>query len=231
VNGRRSWGNGRSTAARPDWRSAPATAGIAIVIAASWFLLWASGTTAYVAYGAGFIPEHLSAGIGGVDGWLPLLQPLTLTMIHQGILQLAFNLLILIVCGRILEGILGGGAVLALFVAGAYAAAAGYFAADPSNPAMLLGSGGAIGAIVGGYAILAGRLSTRFKSRAVARALNIAWLGATWIVFQLLLALAMAPFLSDSLALSLPLLAASASGFAAGLLVAKPLLLWKWRGA
>jgi membrane associated rhomboid family serine protease len=187
--------------------------------------------TASVALWAGFIPERVRTGLDGGEGWLSLFQPLTLTLIHQGILQLAFNLVILIVCGRIVEGILGSGAVMTLFVAGAFAAAAGYFAADPHNPALLVGAGGAIGAIVGAYAMLAGRVSTRFRSRAVARALNIAWLGATWIIFQLLLSLAMAPFLMDALALSVPLLAASAAGFAAGLLLAKPLLLWKWRGA
>jgi membrane associated rhomboid family serine protease len=179
----------------------------------------------------GFIPERVNAGLAGGDGWLLFIQPLTLTLINQGVLQLAFNLLILIVCGRIVEAIIGGGGVLALFLAGAFAAAAGYYAADPHNAAMLVGSGGAIGAIVGAYAALAGRLSTRFRSRAAARAVNISWIGATWIVFQLLLGLAMARFLSDSLALGLPLIAASAAGFAAGLLLAKPLLLWKWRGA
>ena len=121
--------------------------------------------------------------------------------------------------------------MLALFVAGAFAAAAGYFAADPHNATLLVGSGGAIGAIVGAYAMLAGRLSTRFSSRTAARAVNILWLGATWILFQLLLSLAMARFLTDALPLVLPLVASSAAGFAAGLLLAKPLLLWKWRGA
>ncbi len=235
---RRSWGSPRSTDGRQSWRQSRVTAAIAIVIAGAWFFLWASGMTAEAAVWGGFLPERLSlllsqGGGASGDAWILLLQPLTLTLIHPSFLQLAFNLLILIVCGRIVETIVGGGGVLTLFVVGAYAAAGLHFAADPHGTALLVGSGGAIGAILGAYAMLAGRLRAKLSSQAASRAVNVVWLGIMWIVMQLLFAWTMGAVLTGgagpaSAALGL---AANVGGFVAGLLLSRPLLLWKWRGA
>lgn len=238
MNGRRSWGETRPAAKRPDWRSARFTSGIAILIAVAWFFLWASGTTAVAAAWCGFMSERLrlllaQGGTASGDAWIVLVQPLTLTLIHPSFLQLAFNLLVLIVCGRIVEQILGGGGVLWLFVVGAYAGAALHFAADPHGTALLVGSGGAIGAILGAYAMLAGRLQAKLRSQAASRAVNVLWLGATWIIIQMLFAWTMTPVAASRLAPIAAALgfAANVGGFVAGLLLAKPLLLWKWRGA
>jgi membrane associated rhomboid family serine protease len=235
---RRSWGSPRSTDGRQSWRQSRVTAALAIVIAAAWFFLWASGMTANAAARGGFVSERLSlllsqASAASGDAWIIWLQPLALTLIHPSFLQLAFNLLILIVCGRIVETIVGGGGVLTLFVVGAYAAAGLHFAADPHGTALLLGSGGAIGAILGAYAMLAGRLSAKVRSQAASRAVNVVWIGTMWIVMQLLFAWTMGAVVTGgvgpaSAALGL---AANAGGFVAGLLLARPLLLWKWRGA
>ena len=238
MNGRRSWGSARSSESRPDWRSARFTSGIAIVIAAAWFFLWASGMTATAAVWGGFMSERVSlllaqGGLASGDSWIVLLDPLTLTLVHPSILQLAFNLLVLIVCGRIVETIVGGGGLLLLYLVGAYAAAGLHFAADPHGTALLLGSGGAIGAILGAYAMLAGRLRAKLRSQAASRAVNVLWLGVTWIVIQALFAWTMAPVGEGRVAAVAAALgvAANVGGFAAGLLLARPLLLWKWRGA
>ncbi|HMJ93459.1 MAG TPA: rhomboid family intramembrane serine protease [Allosphingosinicella sp.] len=238
IGERRSWGNGRSTGARQGWRSARFTSGIAILIAGAWFFLWASGMTGEAAVWGGFMSERLSlllvqSGLALGDAWIVLLEPLTLTLIHPSFLQLAFNLLILIVCGRIVENIVGGGGLLLLFVVGAYAAVGAHFAADPHGTALLVGSSGAIGAVLGAYAMLAGRIRAKLRSQAASRAVNVLWLAATWIVIQLLFALTMSPLVAGRLASTAAALgvAANLGGFVAGLLLAKPLLLWKWRGA
>ena len=236
MNGRQGWGTRRSTETRQSWRTARFTSGIAILLAGAWFFLWASGMTAEASVWGGFMSERLSlvfAQGGFADGWIVLLQPLTSTLVHPSFLQLAFNLLVLIVCGRIVENVVGGAGLLALYVVGAYAAAGLHFAADPHGTALLVGSGGAIGAIVGAYAMLAGRLRAKLDSQAASRAVNVLWIGAMWIVMQTLFALTMGPIVADNIApVAAALgLAANIGGFLAGLLIAKPLLLWKWRGA
>lgn len=209
-----------------------------MLLAASWFFLWASGMTASAAVWGGFMSERASllfsqGGAVSGDSWIVLLQPLSATLIHPSALQLAFNLLVLIVCGRIVETIVGGGGLLLLFIAGAYAAAGLHFAADPDGTAVLVGSGGAIGAILGAYAMLAGRLQAKLRSQAASRAVNVLWIGAMWMVMQLLFALTLGAGVGDGPAASVAALgiAANVGGFVAGLLIGKPLLLWKWRKA
>lgn len=238
MNGRQGWGTRRSTETRQSWRTARFTSGIAILLAGAWFFLWASGTTAEASVWGGFMSERAylffsQGGLASSDAWILLLQPLTLTLVHPSILQLAFNLLVLIVCGRIVENVVGAAGLLLLYVVGAYAAAGLHFAADPHGTALLVGSGGAIGAIVGAYAMLAGRLRAKLGNQAASRAVNVLWIGAMWIVMQTLFALTMGPIVAEHIApVAAALgLAANVGGFVAGLLIARPLLLWKWRGA
>ncbi|MGH8575305.1 MAG: rhomboid family intramembrane serine protease, partial [Gammaproteobacteria bacterium] len=167
------------------------------------------------------------------DYLYPLLGPPAAALVHLNLIQLATNLLALVVCGRVVESIVGGGGLLLLTVAGAYAAAAGFYLAGPDSTAILVGAGGAVAAVVGGYAMLAGRLRAKLGNPALARAINVLWFGAAWIALQLLLALTVlrpgAPdFELRVLAMGI---AATAGGYGAGLLLARPLLLWKWRGA
>src|ERR687895_371941 len=63
------------------------------------------------------------------DRFVPvLLTPLTATLVHAGLIHLAFNLLIGLYCGRAVETILGGWSLLILYLLGAYAAAAAHWA-------------------------------------------------------------------------------------------------------
>src|SRR5690349_3595652 len=222
MNGRRSWGETRTPNKVPDWRSARFTSGIAIVIAMAWFVLWASGMTANAAAWGGFMSERVNlllsqGGIASGEAWIVLLQPLTLTLIHPSFLQLAFNLLVLIVCGRIVEQIVGGGGLLSIYIVGAYAAAGLHFAADPHGTDLLVGSGGAIGAIVGAYAMLAGRLRAKLRSQAASRAVNVLWLGLTWVLIQALFDWTMGAIVGDRLAPAAAALgiAANVGGFLA----------------
>lgn len=209
---------------RESWRKARVTLAIVAVTALAWFLLSAVGVPVEAAITGGFMP----ARVGGDDYTHMLLGPLTAALNHWNFAQLAFDMLLLIVCGRIVETILGGGSLLFLYLLGAFAAAAAFWAVDPGTTAVLIGSGGAVAAVVGAYAMLAGRLRTKIRNQTTARAINIVWMGAFWLGVQALLALTLP---SQGPNWFFANLAASAAGFSVGLALAKPLLLWKWRGA
>jgi membrane associated rhomboid family serine protease len=214
---------------KADWRKARFTLGIAAVMLAAWLLLAMSGLTGEAAARAGFDPMRFTAAMAGEERLLPLpLQPAALSLVHLGLLQFAFNLLALVACGRIVESIVGGGSLLLLYLAGAYAAAAAHFLAWPLDYGLLVGSGGAVAAVIGAYGMLEGRMRLRVAGQGgggrVARTL---WLGAAWIGMQSLLGL-------TTLTADRPVAigwAACLSGFVIGVALARPLLLWRWRGA
>ncbi|WP_420140943.1 rhomboid family intramembrane serine protease [Sphingomonas sp.] len=172
----------------------------------------------------GFIPARI-AGLQ-VIGALPLwLTPLSATLLHAGMLHLGFNLLMLFYCGREDEVALGAPGVLVLYICGAYAAAVAQYIAGPMSVTPMIGASGAISALVGAYAILYGRRLPSKYPPEVARWLHIAWLAVAWIAVQLLLGLASR---TEGVAIAA---AAHIGGFLAGLLLARPLLRWRYRKA
>jgi membrane associated rhomboid family serine protease len=88
-----------------------------------------------------------------------------------------------------------------------------------------VGASGAISAVLGAFALLFGRNKVKVASPALATLVNALWLGAAWIVLNILIGLT---FETSGLRLAV---AAHIGGFIAGLILAKPLLLLKWRGA
>ncbi len=194
------------------------------IIAASYVLIAALGKGAAASAVAGFIPARFSGliVIGALPDWL---TPLSCTFLHANPLHLGFNLLMLAYCGREDEVALGAAGVSALFLVGAYAAAAAQFLAGPHSAMPVIGASGAISAFVGAYSILYGqRRPSRFSPR-MARWLHILWLAGAWIAVQLLLGLASA---TQGVAIAA---AAHIGGFIAGLLLARPLLRWRYRKA
>jgi membrane associated rhomboid family serine protease len=208
-----------------DWRAAPVTLAIAVVTVAAWLLALAFGRLDLLAVAGGFIP----ARVGGVAGEaLPVpvwLTPLTATLVHGNFLHLAFNLLILLFCGRTTEAILGSRGFLFLYLVGAYAAALAQWAPDPRAISPMIGASGAISAVLGAYALLFGRNRVKVSSPALAALLHALWLAAAWIGIQILIGMT---FVVPGARIAI---AAHIGGFLAGLLLAKPLLLLKWRGA
>jgi len=177
-----------------------------------------------VAWGA-FIPARIG---GEADAWsvaTAILTPLTATLVHAGFLHLAVNLLMLLFCGRAVEAILGGRGLLLLYLAGAYAAAAAHYLTGPHDPTPMVGASGAISAIIGAYAMLFGRNRVKVANPRLALWLNIFWLAAAWIGLQLLFGFT---FQTAGARLAV---AAHIGGFLLGLMLAKPLLLLRWRGA
>jgi membrane associated rhomboid family serine protease len=172
----------------------------------------------------GFIPARVS-GLA-IPYALPVwLTPLSATLLHGGLLHLGFNLLMLGYCGREDEVALGPPGVIVLYLVGAYAAAAAQYLAGPHSAVPVIGASGAISALVGAYALLYGQRRPSRFSPEVARWLHILWLALAWIAVQLLLGYASATQGIEVAA------AAHIGGFIAGLILARPLLRWRYRKA
>ena len=205
-----------------DLRRARVTVAITAVTAAAWLLSW-SLPLDYLAVRGGFIPARLGNGIWpGLPVWL---TPLSATLLHTGFIHMAVNLLLLLICGRSVEPVLGPKNVGALYLLGAFAAAAAQWAAEPGSLAPMIGASGAVSAVIGAYAMLFGRYRVKVRNNALAVAINALWLAAAWVAMQLLVAFAVGSGGPREA------VAAHIGGFVAGLALARPLLLLKWRGA
>jgi membrane associated rhomboid family serine protease len=185
---------------------ARATTALGIVTVATWLLLATSGLEAQAQILGAFIPARAS-GLVHLAGAVPVwLTPLTALLLHAGLLHLGFNLLI-------------------LYVVGAYAAALGQYALGPYETSPMIGASGAISALLGAYALLYGERRATVKNRRLNAAVNILWLAAAWIGLQVLVGLALSSA-AGGIAVG-----AHVGGFLAGLALARPLLLWRYRSA
>jgi membrane associated rhomboid family serine protease len=135
------------------------------------------------------------------------------------------NLLLLAWCGKEVERILGPGPVLVLYAAGAYAAAAGQYALDPMSQVPMVGASGAISALIGAFALSFSRPKPVTGSFRLNRALNTLWILIAWIVLQWMTAYLM------GMQGVMVATGAHVGGFLAGILLQKPLLLWRYRRA
>ena len=186
--------------------------------------IWATGNLANAATGMGFI----AARVGGFDisPAVPVwLTPLTATLVHGYFLHLLFNFVLFAYCGRQVEGVIGAGPLVALYVVGAYVAAAGQYVLDPATTLPAIGASGAISALVGAYAVSFGKPKRIVASLRLNRWLNIAWLMAAWVGIQLIIG-----YLGEQQGVMIAI-GAHVGGFVAGVLLQRPLLLWRYRRA
>lgn len=206
---------------------APATHVIAVLtIAVSAALILFFNLDA-AAIGAGFVPARVpDLGIAGFDGpVMPVwLTPITAALIHGGWVHLIFNMVMLVYCGRETERALGSAGVLSLYLVGAYAAALGQWAQAPGSAVPMIGASGAISAIIAAYALLYGRSRAKAFGPVPAGIVHALWLAAAWIGINLLIDYAMLG--GGTIAIG-----AHIGGFLAGLLLARPILLWRYRRA
>jgi membrane associated rhomboid family serine protease len=201
---------------------ARATVALLVVTVAAFVVASASGREDWAVLYVGFVP----ARIGGVllPGAVPLwLTPLSASLVHAGLIHLGFNMLMLGYCGRYVELALRPAGLVALYLGGAYAAAAAHYLSEPMSPVPMVGASGAVSALVGAYALLYGQ--QKAGPGRMGRLLNILWLAAAWTGVQLLVGLASA---GEGRSIAI---AAHIGGFIAGLLLARPLLVLRWRGA
>jgi len=202
-----------------------ATAVIAALTALAWLVAAILGLNDYAAAALGFIPARLSGAIASWPAVPAVLTPLTATLVHANLLHVATNLLIFVWCGREVERALGRGSLLLIYVVGAYAAAGAQWLTDPLSTNPMVGTSGAISAVIGAYALSFGRPKLVTRSPRLNRWLNIAHLLVAWVVLQLMLGWLMG---GQGYLLATP---AHIGGFAAGLILQRPLLLWKYRNA
>ena len=193
--------------------------------AIAWIVAAALGLNERAAYVLGFVPARFSGFVlpfAAAPAWL---TPLTATLVHSNLIHLGFNLLILLWCGTQVERVLGATGLIVLYVAGAYAATAAQWGVDPLASVPMIGASGAISAVMGAFALSFGRAKPFTSNLMVNRWINVAWLLVAWTVLQ-----AMMGWLGNQQGylLATP---AHVGGFAAGLLLQRPLLLWRYRKA
>ncbi|MHA6722990.1 rhomboid family intramembrane serine protease [Sphingomonas sp. RS2018] len=209
------------------FRTAPATAAIAVLTVVVSLIVTFSGYDGLWSYHAGFIPARVTYGLApGQTGFLPLaLTPLSSALIHGGILHLGFNLVTFLYCGKAAEKALGTRGLIVLYVLGAYAACAAQYLASPEAEVPMIGASGAVSAIVGAYSLLYGRNRARDLGPVPAWLVHVLWLLAAWTVLNLAVG-----FLSARSGTPIAA-AAHVGGFIAGLVLCRPLLMWNWRHA
>lgn len=207
-----------------SWSKARLTLGITLVTAAAWAIVAMLGLDQWAAVWGGFLPVRLA--YGGDEALAPFwLTPLSATLIHANLIHVGFNLLILVFCGRPTEAVLGWPAIATLYVLGAYAAAAAQYAVDPLSAVPMIGASGAISAVIGAFSMLFGRNKVKVASPRLALWLNALWLMAAWVGLQLILGFT---FRSGGVDVAV---AAHIGGFLVGVLLANPLLLFRYRRA
>lgn len=202
---------------------------VTVAIAGATFVAWAIvallGLGPMAAVAGGFIPARLS-DLVEVGGGVPLvLTPLSATLLHANLLHVGFNLLMLVFCGRFVEQAIGGRLLALLYVVSAYVGALAQYSLDPTSAVPMIGASGAVSGVVGAYALLYSRQQVRAIGPLSAHAVRLLWLAAAWIVIQSMIELA-----SFGTAQRVAV-AAHVGGFLAGLLLARPLLLFRYRNA
>jgi len=201
-----------------------ATAIIAIVTVAVSTLAILGGVD-YWAVFAGFIPARIS-GVVDLAGALPAwITPFSSALVHGGWLHLGINMLMLVFAGSMVERVIGGSGLLFAYIVGALVAAFSQFIVDPGSPIPMVGASGAISALFGLYALFFGAPKQVTRNQKLNRWIHVAWLLVAWVVLQW-----MAGYLAGGggVMLATP---AHIGGFIAGLLLQRPLLLWRYRKA
>jgi membrane associated rhomboid family serine protease len=183
------------------------------------------GGVDYWAVFAGFIPARIS-GVVELSGALPAwVTPFSSALLHGGWLHLGVNMLMLVFAGSMVERVIGGPGLLFAYVVGAVVAAFSQFIVDPGSPIPMVGASGAISALFGLYALFFGAPRQVTRNQKLNRWFHVAWLLVAWVVLQ-----GMAGYLAGGggVMLATP---AHIGGFIAGLLMQRPLLLWRYRKA
>lgn len=207
----------------PEMTSGRITQVIAGATALAWLAVLLFGDAGVINHLAGFLPAR-ATGLVPIDGGVPVwLTPLSATLLHAGLLHLGFNLVMFVYCGRAVETVIGGSAMLMLYLVGAYAAAAAHWLVDPASTVPMIGASGAISAVIGAYAVFFSRSQVRAIGPFSPFVVRVVWLAAGWVFVQSLIGLAA---IGAQVAI-----AAHIGGFIAGLALARPLLLWRYRDA
>lgn len=204
----------------------PVITGYAAACVVVFVLLAVTGYEQQAFVGAGFIPGRFGSELVAPPGTLLpfVVTPLSSAFLHAGVLHLVFNMVMLLFIGRQLETPLGASATAFLLVAGAYAGALAQWIANPASLVVVIGASGAISALIAVYALIFSRTRTAAIGPIPGPWVRALWLAAAWIGLQLLIGIAGGGDFANIA------IWAHVGGFLAGLLLARPLLRWRFKG-
>lgn len=154
-----------------------------------------------------------------------ILTPISAAFLHGGIMHVALNMVMLLLIGKMVERVLGGGLYLLLYVIGAYGAAVAEWAAAPDSMTPVIGASGALSAIIGAYVILFPNKQPKDWGpvpASIARPLHLFF---AWAALNLAIG-----FVAPDLGLGIAIWS-HIGGFVVGLLLVRPMLLWRYRKA
>ena len=210
-----------------QWQSGPITnILIAINILVAAVLLW-PGLANNAIIAGGFIPARFTLNAdAGSYFLLPIwITPVSSAFLHGGLMHLMLNMLMLAFTGKMMERVLGGKGLLILYFAGIFASCAAEFIASPYSPSPVIGASGAISALLGAYVILFPNKEPKPWGPIPAGYARPIQLLLLWSVINLMMG-----FVSPGMGYSIAVFA-HIGGFAVGLLLAHPLLRWRYRNA
>lgn len=172
----------------------------------------------------GFFPVRMTDIEIISDGlWIPsFLTPITASFIHSGFMHLLFNMLMLLLMGRFVEGVLSN-YMLFVYLVGIYAAAIAETIMSPNSSTPIVGASGGISAIIAVYLIYFPKNRPQPWKGIPAHIYRPIQLLLGWILLNLLLG-----FVGPSTGYNIAIYA-HIGGFIAGLLLAKPLLNYKYK--
>lgn len=192
-------------------------------------VLWWPGLFEPVLIAGALIPARFVLGdaeLANAAYLLPVyVTPVSSAFLHGGLMHAFLNMLMLFITGRMLEKVLGWQSFLLLYVAGMIAAAAAEIIAAPQSMTPVVGASGAISAVIAAFAVLFPNKEPKAWGRIPARYAHQLHLLAGWVLVNGMIWFS-APQLGFNIALF-----AHIGGFIAGLLLAHPLLLWRFRNA
>lgn len=205
-------------------QEAPLVTGYALVCVIVFVLLWITGFQVDAIIRAGFIPARFGSELIVPPGTMVpfFLTPLSSAFLHGGVLHIVFNLVVLLFIGRQLEAPLGSKAMAVLLLAGAYGGALAQFLADPQSAVPMIGASGAISALIAVFSLIFSRSQAPAIGPIPAHWVRALWLAAAWIALQLLIGF------TGGGGFGAVAIWAHVGGFLAGLILARPLLRWRF---
>ena len=197
------------------------TIAIAVVTSLVSLIITFGGLEALAAGQMGFIPARLSAD------WSPaaVLTMFSCTLVHGGMLHLFLNMVMLLLTGVAVERVLGPSAVVVLYLVSAVTSALAQWTVAPLGLVPVIGASGAISGVIGAYALSFGRPKQVSRNPSVNRLVHIVWLAIAWTLLQIGVGYAAG---TEGMMLATP---AHVAGFITGLVLQRPLLLWRYRKA
>jgi membrane associated rhomboid family serine protease len=190
--------------------------------------LWPAAFNILVLAG-GLFPARFVDGdaqFSGATYLLPVwLTPISSAFLHGGLMHLGFNMMLLLLVGGAVEQILGWKGLLALYVVGIFASAAAEVLVAPHSLAPVIGASGAVSSVLAAYLLLFPNAPPKDWGKMPAKYARPLQLLLMWVLINLAMGFA-GPAMGMSIAIY-----AHIGGFLAGLLLTRPLLLWKYRGA